>query len=212
MLQGSVLPPLRFLIYINDLHNAITLSQSFHFADDTCLLNIQNIISKINRSLNKNLKELSFWVNANKIALNVAKTEVILFKTKHKTYDTDLRLKSSRKRLYKTNYLRYLGIKTDENLNWKFHIHNLASKLNGAHAILAKLRHFVNSEILRSTYFAIFHSHLKYVSLLGGLQDILNKSCLFSKKKHYQLWILHLLMLTQNLNSKIVIFWSLLML
>ena len=93
------------------------LSQSFHFADDTWLLNIQNIISKINRSLNKNLKELSFWLNANKIALNVAKTEVILFKTKHKTYDTDLRLKSSRKRLYKTKYLRYLGIKTDENLN-----------------------------------------------------------------------------------------------
>ena len=63
------------------------------------------------------MKELSFWLNANKIALNVAKTEVILFKTKHKPCDTDLRLKLSRKRLYKTKYLRYLGIKIDENLN-----------------------------------------------------------------------------------------------
>ena len=109
--QGSVLGPLLFLIYINDLHNAIKFSQSFHFADDTCLLNIQNTISKINRSLNKDLKELSFWLNANKIALNVAKTEVILFKTKHKPCYTDLRLKLCRKRLYKTKYLRYLGIK-----------------------------------------------------------------------------------------------------
>ena len=75
MPQGSVLgPPLFFLIYINGLHNAIKFSQSFHFADDTCLLNIQNTISKINRSLNKDLEELSFWLNANKIALDVAKT------------------------------------------------------------------------------------------------------------------------------------------
>ena len=115
------------------------------------------------------MKELSSLLNANKIALNVAKTKVILFKTKHKTYDTDLRLKLSRKRLYKTKYLRYLGIKIDENLNWKVHIHNLASKLSRANAILAKLRHFVNSEILRSTHFAIFHSHLSYVCIAWGL-------------------------------------------
>ena len=143
--QGSVLGPLLFLIYINDLHNAIKFSQSFHFADDMCLLNIQNTISKINRSLNKDLKELSFWLNANKIALNVAKTEVILL---------------CRRRLYKTKYLRYLGIIIDGNLNWKIHIDDLASKLNRANVVLAKLRHFVNSEILRHTYSSIFHSHL----------------------------------------------------
>ena len=61
-------------IYVNDLHNAIKVSQYFQFADDTCLLNIQNTISEINRSLNKDLKELSFSLNADKIALNVPKT------------------------------------------------------------------------------------------------------------------------------------------
>ena len=68
------------LTCIDDLHNAIKFSQSFHFADDTCLLNIQNTISKIkiNRSLNKDLKKLSFWLNKNKIALNVVKTGYIL--------------------------------------------------------------------------------------------------------------------------------------
>ena len=154
--RGLFWVPFFFLIYINDLHNAIKLSQSFHFADDTCFLNIQNTISKINKSLSKDLKELSFCLNANKIALNVAKTEVILFETKRKSCNTDLRLKLCRKGLYETKYLRYLGIKIDENLNWKNHIHNLASKLNRANAVLAKLRHFVNSEILRSSYFAIY--------------------------------------------------------
>ena len=162
MPQGSVLGPLLFLIYINHLHNSIKFSQYFHFADDTCLLNIQNTISKINKSLNKDSKELSFWLNANKIALNVAKTEVILFKTKHKPWDTDLRLKLCRKRLYKTKYLRHLGIKIDEKLNWKIHIHDLASKLNRA----------------------IFYSHLNYVCIIWGLTRFPQQKVSLVQKKH----------------------------
>ena len=115
------------------------------------------------------MKELSFWLNANRIALHVAKTEVTLFKNKHKPCNSDLRVKLCRKKLYKTKYLRYLGIKINENSNWKIHIHDLASKLNRTNAVLTKLRHFVNSEILRSTYFTIFHSHLNYVCLALGL-------------------------------------------
>ena len=103
MPQGSVLCPLLSLIYIIDLHNSIKFPQSFHFVDDTSLLNIQNTISKINRSLNNDLKELSFWLNANKIALNVAKTEVILFKTKHKPCNIELNLKLCRKLCIKQN-------------------------------------------------------------------------------------------------------------
>ena len=91
--QSSVLFYLLFLKYISDLHNALKFSQSFHFANDTCLLNIQNTISETSTSQNKDLKELSFLPNANKTAMNVAKTEVIVFKTKHKPYDTDLSLK-----------------------------------------------------------------------------------------------------------------------
>ena len=55
MHQGSVLGPLVFSIYINDLYNAI---KSFHFADGTCLFNIEKTISKINRSVSKDLKDL----------------------------------------------------------------------------------------------------------------------------------------------------------
>ena len=129
------------------------------------------------------MKELSFWLNANKITLNVAKAEVILFKTKHKPCDADLRLKLFRKRLYKTKYLRYLEMKIGKNLNWKIHIHDIASKLNGANAILAKLRHFVNSKILRSTYFAIFHSHLNYACNAWGLTRFPQQKASILQKK-----------------------------
>ena len=146
--------------------------------------NIQNIISEINRSLNKDLKELSFWLNASKIALNVAKTEVMLFKTKHKPCGTDLRLKLCRKRLNETKYVRYLGIKIDKNLNWKNQVHDFASKLSRVNAVLAKLRHFVKIEILRSTYIAIFHSYLNYLFIAWGLRRVpLQKVSILQKKK-----------------------------
>ena len=93
----------------------------------------------------------------------------MLFKTKRKHYDTDLRLKLCRKRLYITKCLTYLGIKIDQNLDWKIHIHDITSKLSRAYAVLAKVRHFINSKILISTYFAIFYSHLSSVCVAWGL-------------------------------------------
>ena len=120
----------------------------------------------INRTLNKDLRELSFWLNANKIALNVAKTEIILFKTSNKNYDADLKIKPSRKRIHASPYVKYLGIFIDENLNWKKHIKKISTKLIKGNAMLSKWRHFVNKDILLSV--AIFQSHYLSVLSLGS--------------------------------------------
>ena len=73
--QGSVLGSLLFLVYL-----AIKYCKVYHFADDTNLLYTNNSIKKLNKMLNKDLKNLTNWLNANKISLNVDKTEMILFK------------------------------------------------------------------------------------------------------------------------------------
>ena len=88
--------------------------------------------------------------------IKCCKTEAILPKTKNKLYNTEFRLQLCRKVLNRTNYVKYLGIKIDKNLKWKIHVYNLASKLNRANLVLSKLKHFVNSEIVRSVYFAYF--------------------------------------------------------
>ena len=78
--QGSVLGPLLFLIYINDLHRSIKRSSTYHFADDTNLLTIAKNPKKLQSILNKDLNSLYKWLLANKISLNAAKTEMIIFR------------------------------------------------------------------------------------------------------------------------------------
>ena len=164
--QGSILGPLLFLIFINDLHSAIKYSDVHHFADDTNLLNFNSCVKSINKQVNYDLKNLSNWLKANKISLNVGKTELVLFTSSKKQLDCDLKIKLNGKRLYETDSVKYLGIQINKRLTWKQHINHVSLKLNKANAMLSKLRHVLDIKTLRSVYYAIFESHLCYASLV----------------------------------------------
>ena len=111
------------------------------------------------------MKSLTDWLNANKISPNVKKTELAIFKHKKKKLECPIGIKFSRKRPYPSNSMKNVGVKTDENLNWKDHIHNIATKLNRANAILFKIGNYVNFNTVKSIYFAIFDSQIKYANL-----------------------------------------------
>ena len=106
VLQESVLGPLLFLLYINDLNQAIKFCKVHHFADDTNLLCLSNSIKKLNKLVNADLKHLANWLNANKISLNVKKTEMVIFKSKHKKFEGDLKIELCGNRLYPTESVK----------------------------------------------------------------------------------------------------------
>ena len=139
-----------FIIYINDLHVAIEFSDVHHFAGDTNLLNFNSCVKSINRYVNYYLKNLANWLKANKVSLNVAKTELVLFTSPKKQVDSDLKIKLNGKRFYEKDSVKYLGIQIRKRWIWKQQINHVALKLNKANAMLLKARHVLDIKTLRS--------------------------------------------------------------
>ena len=166
--QGSVLGPLLFLIYINDLHKAINYSKTRHFADDTNLIIKGKSPKKLQKQLNLDLRSLCNWLKANKISLNASKTELLIFRHPNKKFDFDFRLKIDGKRLISSKYVKYLGVLIDEHLNWTFHLNVLCTKLSRANGMLARIRHFVSQITIRSIYYGIFHTLFSYSTQIWG--------------------------------------------
>ena len=125
MPQGSVLGPLLFLLYINDLHKSICHSSVFHFADDTSLLYSNKNLRKLNKHINHDLSLLCHWLRANKISLKANKTELILFRSPKKIISKTFNFKINRQKISPSSSAKYLGVMLDEHLTFEKSYQNI---------------------------------------------------------------------------------------
>ena len=135
--QGSCLGPLLFLIYINDLPQAVQSSSVTMYADDTSLCHQSHDLTRLNEAISGDLRKLETWLQGNKLSLNVAKTHSMLISTKQKhnslkSRSEALELKIRDNELEVVQTTKYLGLQIDCSLDWKEQIKAVCMKVSRA--------------------------------------------------------------------------------
>ena len=141
--QGSVLDPLLFLIYINDLPRSSKKLTFYLFADDTNIYYESNNPDLLQKTVNKELKKVKIWLDVNKMSLNVDKTNFIIFKSPRHPLTEAVSIKIGNLPIRKTFYVKFLGVLLDENLSWKYHLTELSKKLARTCGMFFKVRHLL---------------------------------------------------------------------
>ena len=166
--QGSVLGPLLFLLYINDIVESSRLFKFTLFADDTSLYYSCKNTLNLEHKINAELSQISNWLSANRLSLNVGKSKLLFYTNKNRRILKDIKIKINNEELNEVDEAKYLGVTMDNKLNWNAHLNNTKLRLSKGISMLAKIRHYIQASALRSLYFTFINSHIDYNLLNWG--------------------------------------------
>jgi len=166
--QGSILGPLLFLLYINDLPQITNVNSKFVlFADDTSVIIANPDPFNFRTNLNKITHDIYEWFETNLLSLNLGKTHYIQFVTKNNS-PNDLDIIHGSKKITTVNSTKFLGLTLDSTLSWRPHIDTIAPKLSWAGFALRIVKPLLSPESLRMVYFSYFHSIMTYRIIFWG--------------------------------------------
>ncbi len=168
--QGSVLGPVLFCLYINDLplHIKNPSIECHMLADDTTLLSNGKNIKDIETSLQSGLNDTLEWCSTNRMVLNHGKTKTMALSTRQKnqTTDTTIHLKIKDSPVEQVSEHRVLGVIVDNNLQWQTHITHLSKRLSRNVYLLSQLQHFITDQAKILFFNAHIKSHIDYASVI----------------------------------------------
>ena len=166
--QGSVLGPLLFIIYTNDIHRSLSESCCILFADDTTVYMTDKDQGKLAVSMTQDIHTLCDWFKANKLSLNLDKTNCIMFHPKGHNIDHDFKLIIGNSTINLVSDTKFLGLFIDEQLNWSTHLTKVRLKISSGLFMLNSVRNLIPSEQKKTIYMSFINSHLVYGTMLWG--------------------------------------------
>ena len=182
--QGSILGPLLFILYINDLPQSIKHLKPILFADDTNLFNSNSNYSTLISQTNDDLYNLNEWLKANKLSLNINKTVYVPFTNKYKPKPNSLNIIIGDSVIQQKQSTTFLGIKIDSYLNWKQQLAHIKGKVKSAIYMINRIKNHVPKDSLVTLYHSLIQPHLEYGLILWGSANktVINELFLLQKK------------------------------
>ena len=167
MPQGSILGPLLFLIYINDLHNSSSLLNFTLFSDDTTIFYSSQDVTSLIDTLNSELCSISLWFKANKLSLNHNKTNFILFTKSARPLEIFLpQLVIDNIPVNRVSSAKFLGVTIDQSLSWTEHISSISKTVSRNTGVLSKLRFFLPATSMHLLYNSLILPYLNYCNIV----------------------------------------------
>lgn len=166
--QGSVLGPILFLLYVNDLPSVSTSLSSILFADDTTLLASHSCYQQLVQLLNYELKKIHRWTVLNRLSLNVSKTFLILFSNRPTDVDESLQVRLDDNPVDFVDVGRFLGVEVDGGLKFDLHINEICNKLSRTIGILYRLRGSTPVEVMINMYYGLVYPYIIYCVVVWG--------------------------------------------
>ena len=161
--QGSILGPLLFIIFINDMHACTDISKTINFADDTCLLFTSDTLQGLQNQLDNKLDLVNDWLSCNKLSLNISKTKCVLFHSKHQQIQNVLlNVVMNNSPIEIVDDINFLGIHINKHLDWKIHVSMCGNKISRSVYTLKCLKNEIPHAILLTIYNALIQSTLNY--------------------------------------------------
>ncbi len=162
--QGSVLSPLLFILYVNDVTNVVMHSSVNLFADDTLLYVVADSLEEATLKMNEDLEKLNGWLNFNKLALNVNKTKAMIISLKSNLDTENNIVKISNEQIDYVDDFKYLGFWLDKRLDFNKHLDYIEKKMLGKYHMLKNISRKLNANNLDMLYKSLISPHIDYCS------------------------------------------------
>lgn len=162
--QGSILGPVLFIIYINDLQVGRSLYTCL-YCDDTSFLISDKDETLLEEKCREIMLEANNWFVANKLKVNCGKTETLTFGHK-----------------YPQRTVKFLGVNIDSRLNWSIHIEKVCKQISRNIYCLRRLKKIAGPQVLKTAYYSNVHSHLTYGIIIWGSSSESKRLLILQKK------------------------------